>query len=476
MSLTEEQRTPPKRAQQNAAKAIEWREKYPKETEGAGTPIGWRRASQLASGEPVSEDVIKRMAQFNRHRDNAVVAPEFENEPWRDNGYLMWMAWGGTEGIDWALRMSERIDKDKAGAHSMEMKKLVVPFSVKQMDDSDDDFYTFEGYASTFGNVDLGADRVMSGAFKACIEKMKREGKQTPVLWQHDSSMPLGVYIEIEEDSSGLFVKGRMPKGDTFVSGRVIPQMKAGSVSAMSIGYCAIQWEMDGSVRNLKELMLYEISLVTMPMNPSAKITGMKSVVQFQDLPLADTNMSWDSTSAVERVRELTDSMEDPSDAYRRAFLWFDSENAEEFGAYKLPIADVVDGRMLAVPRAIFAAAAAVQGARGGLNVPEGDIDGIKAHINRYYSKMDRESPFGEKGILIVDVDMLKSLTERELDNVLRSEIKVTRSASKLLIKCLDVQTLREAGDGVARDAKSGVKISAETTLKLEQLLKSMRS
>jgi len=88
---------PPLGVVNNAKKAIEWREKYPKETSSAGTQIGWTRARQLANGESVSEDIIQRMVSFfARHEKNKEVAPEFRNEPWRDNGYLMWCLTGDT--------------------------------------------------------------------------------------------------------------------------------------------------------------------------------------------------------------------------------------------------------------------------------------------------------------------------------------------------------------------------------------------
>lgn len=350
----------------------------------------------------------------------------------------------------------------------MNTKKMVVPFAVKQMDE-DDDFYTFEGYGSTFDNVDLGDDRVMRGAFKDSIRECMESGKMPPVLWQHDMHMPLGKYIEMREDERGLYVKGRMPKADDFVRGRVYPQMKAGSVGAMSIGYRADEWEIEDGIRNLKKLKLFEISLVTMPMNPQAEVTGIKAVVPFQDLPLAEVDREWDSDAAIPRVRELLDSEDEPSSRYRRAFLWYDRENADEFGAYKLPIADVIDGRLVAVPRAIFAAAAAVQGARGGVDIPDSDMGGVRRNIERYYDKMDRESPFDGKS-LIIDADMLKCLSERQIDRVLRSGVRMTRKATKNFIACLDAKSLRDADGCGAREAKSDALDWAEVMESLNEI------
>ncbi|MCP4489037.1 MAG: HK97 family phage prohead protease [Gammaproteobacteria bacterium] len=342
---------------------------------------------------------------------------------------------------------------------------MTVPFAFDNKGfNEDDDSYTFEGYASTFGNVDLGNDRVLHGAFKRCLNDMSSSGKTIPVLWQHDMTMPLGTYTEMREDGRGLFVKGCMPKDDTFVSGRVVPQMKAGSISSMSIGYIADQWEMNGDVRDLKELTLWEVSLVTQPMNEEARVTDMKSAVPYQDLPLADESRPWDSSAAKKRVRSFTESGDEPSKSYKKAFLWYDSENDEDFGGYKLPIADVIDGKLVAVPRGIFAAAAAVQGARGGVRIPDSDVGTVKSSINKYYKKMDRESPFDGKS-LVIHKEMLEELDVRSLDNVLRSNIKMTRSAVKKFISCLNVETLRDAGEKVAHDAKKDTFESFEDML-----------
>lgn len=113
MSLTEEQRTPPKAAQDNAKKVLRWKEEHGDEVDGM-TSVGWRRANQLADGEPLSLDVIKRMAQFARHEDNKEIAEKHKSEPWKDNGYVAWLGWGGDEGIDWAKRMSDKSELSNA--------------------------------------------------------------------------------------------------------------------------------------------------------------------------------------------------------------------------------------------------------------------------------------------------------------------------------------------------------------------------
>lgn len=109
----------PKAATENAKKALEWRDKYGREEVDAGTPVGWQRANQLAKGEALSYDVVSRMAQFNRHRKNSKIAPEFKDTPWKDRGYVAWLIWGGDEGVDWAMKTMDQIKKEEANESFM---------------------------------------------------------------------------------------------------------------------------------------------------------------------------------------------------------------------------------------------------------------------------------------------------------------------------------------------------------------------
>lgn len=118
-----EKYTPPESAKNNAQKVIDWKEKYGDEVKGM-TNVGWTRARQLASGKPISIDIVKRMAQFNRHRKNAEVAPEYKNTPWRDAGYVAWLGWGGTTGIDWAISISSSKDLEATTTDSLGISKL----------------------------------------------------------------------------------------------------------------------------------------------------------------------------------------------------------------------------------------------------------------------------------------------------------------------------------------------------------------
>ena len=99
----------PESASNNAQKALNWIEEYGRDVVDAGTEVGLARARQLANKEPISDDTVKRMASFNRHKQNSEVAPEFKDEPWKDKGYVAWLMWGGTSGVNWAIEKSNTI-------------------------------------------------------------------------------------------------------------------------------------------------------------------------------------------------------------------------------------------------------------------------------------------------------------------------------------------------------------------------------
>ena len=94
----------PQAARVNAQRAINIRDQYKTK---CGTPVGWARANQLAKGDNITRDTIARMSSFERHRDNS------KGDPKKDCGALMWLAWGGDEGVTWAKRKLDQIDNEK---------------------------------------------------------------------------------------------------------------------------------------------------------------------------------------------------------------------------------------------------------------------------------------------------------------------------------------------------------------------------
>jgi hypothetical protein len=118
------------------------------------------------------------------------------------------------------------------------------------------------------------------------------------------------------------------------------------------------------------------------------------AVTAFQDLPLADRDREWDGAAAEKRVRAWADAQDEPNQKYRDAHVWYDADAKQNFTAYKLLIADVVGGKLVAVPRGVFAAAAVMQGSRGGIDLPEKDVARVKSHLAKYYAKLDDTPPW----------------------------------------------------------------------------------
>jgi HK97 family phage prohead protease len=165
----------------------------------------------------------------------------------------------------------------------MELKKLHVPFEIKAVSETGE----FEGYGSVFGVKDHGWDIVVPGAFAKSLAAWTTKGRLPPVLWQHDTHEPIGPHLEMYEDAKGLFVKGRLLIDDDPVARRAHAHMKAGSVTGLSIGYVLkdYEWDKDKSAYLLKELELWEVSVVTFPMNEEATVTDVKSALAKGEVP-----------------------------------------------------------------------------------------------------------------------------------------------------------------------------------------------
>ena len=129
-----------------------------------------------------------------------------------------------------------------------------------------------EGYASLFGVADQGGDLVLPGAFAASLKKLAAKGDKVRMLWQHDPTRPIGVWDEVHEDRKGLWVKGRLLP-DVAQAREAAALITAGAIDGLSIGYRTIRADRDGKLRRqLVEVDLWEVSLVTFPMLPEAKI------------------------------------------------------------------------------------------------------------------------------------------------------------------------------------------------------------
>ena len=140
-----------------------------------------------------------------------------------------------------------------------------------------DDVLVLKGYCATFHDVDRVNDAIQPGAFAKCLDRMKSKGESLQLYLNHDLQVPIGSIESVGEDKKGLKYEAHLPKDDTLVAGRVVPQIKRRSLKANSFGYKVQRSERRKSdgVRLLHEIDIYEISVVGMPANPAAVIESV---------------------------------------------------------------------------------------------------------------------------------------------------------------------------------------------------------
>lgn len=144
----------------------------------------------------------------------------------------------------------------------------------------------FSGYGAVFGNVDWYNDVILPGAFAKSLEKWAEKNKMPPVLWNHNDGEPIGVYTNIYEDSKGLFVEGRLLIDDVPRAKSTHALLKAGAIDGLSIGYKTKKAnQQTNGIRELIELDIGEISIVTMPANEQSLVTSVKSKLEEGELP-----------------------------------------------------------------------------------------------------------------------------------------------------------------------------------------------
>lgn len=145
---------------------------------------------------------------------------------------------------------------------------LDFSFEVKA---TDNDKGIIEGYGSVFGNVDFHDDIVKPGAFTKSLQK-----RNPALLLHHDMRMPAGIWIEAREDDKGLFLRGQLNM-EVQSSREAFSLAKQGALTGLSIGFFTKSDEIIDGIRHIKEVELLEVSMVTIPANQRARLTGTKS-------------------------------------------------------------------------------------------------------------------------------------------------------------------------------------------------------
>jgi hypothetical protein len=199
----------------------------------------------------------------------------------------------------------------------MQTKHLDFGFEIKAVNEDG----TVEGYGSVFGVKDSYADVIQKGAFIKSITEHRQAKTMPAMLWQHDSSQPIGIWTDMAEDANGLKLSGKLAM-ETVKGKEAHALLKMGAINGLSIGFMTKQSNYDekAEIRTLTEVELWEVSLVTFPANTKARVTQVKSADEINTLKdaervLRDSGFSkQDATTFVSRIKTLS-SRSDSDDA-----------------------------------------------------------------------------------------------------------------------------------------------------------------
>ena len=182
---------------------------------------------------------------------------------------------------------------------------------------------TFTGYASLFNEVDLGQDLVMPGAFRDSLRLRGPRGVK--LLFQHDPNEPIGVWLELSEDSRGLFARGRLIP-EVARARELLSLLKAGAIDGLSIGFRTVKGTIDprSRVRRLLAVDLWEISIVTFPLLAGARVRAVKQATSRPSLSHARTRAerAWGRLVAAADVPAAAKPLLRPSAAPRRDLIY----------------------------------------------------------------------------------------------------------------------------------------------------------
>ncbi|HEY6527267.1 MAG TPA: HK97 family phage prohead protease [Cellvibrionaceae bacterium] len=162
-------------------------------------------------------------------------------------------------------------------------QRLNFGLSIKSLDKSGE----FEAYGSVFGVKDSQSDIVVPGAFQKSLGNWRVKNRMPAMLWQHKMDEPIGIYTDMQEDENGLYMKGQLLIDDDPLAKRAYAHMKAGSLTGFSIGYNLVDWEYDKTKEAylLKEIDLWEVSIVTFASNDEARLTEVKNILGKGEIP-----------------------------------------------------------------------------------------------------------------------------------------------------------------------------------------------
>jgi HK97 family phage prohead protease len=304
---------------------------------------------------------------------------------------------------------------------------------VKASGDSEDSSGTLEGYASVFGNVDSYGEVVVKGAFKKTI-KERIPKRMVKLMDSHQifggSKAVIGVVEEAFEDEKGLKFKARFSSVDT--AQEVRTKIKEKILNALSFGFDVLkdEYHKEKKVRYLKEIRLWEISVVAWGANPRAKPTGVKGVIPISSSLDLSTAEDFEPGIARKAFRDFIGD-DDPEDwtpeqwsTFAKFHLWVDPENSESLTGYKFPLCVVEDGEIKYNLSALKGAVEKVR-TKGAWESEQEELEGAAEEL---FSKFGEPFPSkGESPITEPGAELVAALTQQITDTKAALQIRELR-------------------------------------------------
>jgi uncharacterized protein len=199
---------------------------------------------------------------------------------------------------------------------------------------------TFTGVGAVYNSVDLGGDKILPGAFSRTLAG----AKQFPLLWQHNPSDPIGS-VKVTDSSQGLQVEGQLLLSDPTAQ-KAYSFLKAGILKGLSIGYETVKANYVDDVRELAELKLWELSVVTFPMAQDAQVTGIKAMSDdergrhFKAIDMHRKSIDRAQRGIREHLKSLFDGFDDDEDENDDQAL-LEGDEGEDYGEMSMVLAEL---------------------------------------------------------------------------------------------------------------------------------------
>ena len=394
---------------------------------GSGfTAVGKKRASDLANGSPLSAQTILRMYSFfKRHEvDKQAQGFNFGEDGFPSPGRVAWSAWGGDAGFSWATKIRNSISKSVRALSLMAEENDMadmnqVPDLNEELTELLADVFSF--YLRAHGahwNV-VGADfseyhklfqKIYEDVYESVdpiAENLRKLGAKAPFqLTQFIAIRTLEDAPMASQDPRALAMDLLMANdilldeiSDAFDCATAYGQQGVANFLAGRMDQHQLwKWQLSASLglevavpnpdpvdaQGVDEDDVEEESAETWALAPMP----IRSATGAAGLPFAARDASWDAAAADKRVQAWAGGENMDWAKYGKAFFYVDEADKEKLGSYKLQFADIIDGELKAVPKAIFAVAGILNGARGGVDIPADEQEAIKGKVAAYYSAM----------------------------------------------------------------------------------------